>query len=84
MATRKRNDEFRNKQNRALRAKRSENVEKRENLKGEHLIDAKNQILIISENLISRHLAKVKRVTLQLVLEVNRNVQIRKRSLMSG
>ena len=69
MATRKRNNEFRNKQNRAPQAKRSENVEKKENLKGEHLIDAKNQILIISENLIGRHLAKVKRVTLSMYLQ---------------
>ena len=50
MATRRRNKEFRNKQNRALQAKRSENIEKQENLKGRHLIDVKNQILIISEN----------------------------------
>jgi len=41
-------------------------VKKQENLKGGHLIDAKNQILIISENLIGEHLPKVKRVTLSM------------------
>ena len=51
MATRRRNNEFRNKQNKALQVKRSENIEKKqENLKGRHFIDANNQILIISEN----------------------------------
>ena len=50
MATRRKNKGFRNKQNRALQAKRSENIEKiQENIKGGHLIDAKNQILIILE-----------------------------------
>ena len=41
MATGRRNNEFRNKQNRALQAKGSENIEKKkqENLKGRHLID---------------------------------------------
>ena len=41
MATRRKNNEFRNKQNRALQGKRSENIEKKkqENLKGGHLID---------------------------------------------
>ena len=68
MATRRRNNEFRNKENRALQAKRSENIEKKkqENLKGGHLRDAKNQILIISENLIGRHSSKVERVTLSM------------------
>ena len=47
---RRRNNEFRNKQNRALQAARLENIEKQENLKGGHLTNAKNQILIISEN----------------------------------
>ena len=57
MATTRRNNEFINKQNRALQAERSENIEKKQNnLKGRHLIDAKNQILIISEILIGRHL----------------------------
>ena len=65
MTTRRRKNEFRNKQNRAMQANRSENIEKKqENLKGGHFIDAKNQILIISEKLIGRHLPKVKRVTL--------------------
>ena len=41
-------------------------VKKQENLKGGHLIDAKNQIPIISENLIGEHLPKVKRVTLSM------------------
>ena len=51
MTRRRRNNKFRNKQNRALHAKRLKNIEKRlENLKGRHLTNAKNQILIISEN----------------------------------
>ena len=37
--------------------------EKQGNLKDRHLINAKNQILIISGNLISRHLLKVNRIT---------------------
>ena len=50
-----------------LRKQRDQKMlKKKENLKGGHLIDAKNQILIISENLIGRHLAKVKRVTLSM------------------
>ena len=45
MATRRRDKEFRNMQNKALQAKTLENIEKKqENLKGVHLIDAKNQL----------------------------------------
>ena len=47
MTRRRRNNKFRNKQNRALHAKRLKNIEKRG---GRHLTNAKNQILIISEN----------------------------------
>jgi len=36
---------------------------KQGNLKDRHLINAKNEILIISGNLISRHLLKVNRIT---------------------
>ena len=50
MATRRRNNEFRNEQNRALQAKISEILTKQENLKGGQLIDTKHQIVIISEN----------------------------------
>ena len=46
--------------------KRLENIEKQENLKGRHLTNAKNRILIILENWIGRYLPKVKRVTLSM------------------
>ena len=41
-------------------------LKKQENLKGGHLIEAKNQILIIPQNLIGRDLPKVKRVALNM------------------
>ena len=45
MAKRRRDKEFRNKQKKTLQTNRLENIEKKqENLKGRHLIDAKNQL----------------------------------------
>ena len=84
MPTRRRNIEFRNKQNRALQAKRSENIEKKqENLKGGHLIDANSNSDHIRE-LNRQAFAKSKKSNPHHVREVNRNAQNRKRSLMSG
>ena len=84
VATRKRNNEFRNKQNRAVQAKRSENIEKKnkENLKGGHLIDAKNSDHIRELN--RQASAKSKKNNPLHVREVNRNAQNTNRFLMSG
>ena len=49
MTRRRRNNKFRNKQNSSARKKIKKTL-KKENLKGRHLTNAKNQILIISEN----------------------------------
>ena len=66
MTRRRRDNEFRNKQNRALQAKRSEICKRQGSSKDRHLLNAKNQVLIISGNLISRHLLKVNRITLSM------------------
>ena len=50
MTRRRRNNEFRNKQNRALQAKRLENIEKTRESQSGHLTNAKNRILITLEN----------------------------------
>ena len=84
MATRRRNNEFRNKQNRALQAKRSENIEKtresqrlafnrRKESNSDHIRELNRQAF-----------AKCKKSNPQHVREVNRNAQNRKRSLMAG
>ena len=66
MATRRRNDEFRTKQNRALQGNRSENIEKTREPQRRQLMHTNNQILIISKNYIGGHLPKGKRVTLSM------------------
>ena len=44
-------------------------LKKQENPKGGHLVHAKNQILILSENYVGKHLPKVKRVILDVWVE---------------
>ena len=83
MATRRRNNEFRNKQNRALQAKRSENIEKtREHLKQAFSRCKQSNSDHIRE-LNRQAFAKSKKSNPQHVREVNKNTQNRKRSLMS-
>ncbi|KAK2548557.1 hypothetical protein P5673_031227 [Acropora cervicornis] len=50
MATRGRNNEFRISKTELCKERNQKILKKQENIKGGHLIDAKNQILIISEN----------------------------------
>ena len=84
MATRSRNKEFRNKQNRVLQAKRSENIEKtRESQRRafNRCIESNSDHI---RGLNRQAFAKSKKSNPQHVLEVNKNAQNRKKSSMSG
>ena len=84
MATRRSNKEYRNKQNRAVQAKRLENIEKtresqrrafkrRKDSNSDHIRELNRQAFV-----------KRKKSNLQHIREMNKNAQNRKRSLTSG
>lgn len=82
MTRRRRNNEFRNKQNRALQAKRSENIEKTRESQRRAFNKRKESNPDHIRELNRKVFVKSKKNNPQHVREVNKNAQNRKRSLM--
>ena len=80
MATRRKNNEFRNKQNRALQAKRSENIEKTRESQRRAFNRRKESNSDHIRELNRQAFAKSKKTNPQHAREVNRNAQNRKGS----
>ena len=83
-ATRRRNNEFKNKQNRALQGTRSENIEKTRESQRQAFSRRKESNSDHIRELNRQAFPKSKKSNTLHVQEVNRNAQNRKRSLMSG